>query len=96
MANSNSRYLPSRNTQYDCEKVSTRHLLIAEQSNDAASTNLVGGRVEWSLSKTIVVLFAFGSHSIKVASSNQKRQQRQRIACSDPNFLSHAGLQQSH
>src|ERR1035438_7133173 len=33
------------------------------------------GGVEWSLTKTIVVLFAFGRHCIKVAPSNQKPQQ---------------------
>jgi hypothetical protein len=43
MASSNSRYLPSRNTQYDCETVPTQHLLTAHQTK-VRRTDKIGQR----------------------------------------------------
>ena len=73
MANSSSRYLSSKNTQYDYEKFPMRHLLAADQLG--RRIDKFGQKTAQSgpLKGSIVVQFAFGRHSIKVAPSNQRR-----------------------
>src|ERR1039458_3366244 len=74
MANSSSRYLPSRNTQYDFEK-SPRDISQLTNSPDyAASANWPADGVEWSLPKTIMVPIVCRRHALKVAPLNPKRQ----------------------
>src|ERR1017187_5360701 len=51
MANSSSRYLPSRNTQYDFEKSPTRHLPTDEQPKLRRVGKLTGRRHKVVVSK---------------------------------------------